>query len=148
MDSVLDELLATSENGKHVYVGEKFSVGVRFFFLTFFFVLSRSRAPTTKFYTEKLTLFFLSREKKTGRVQQAHGAPDVLHRRQPGPGRHARGNRRPEKGDFVLKEKNDRKMKEKKTHSRSNRFPLFFQNTAKSGGEVSRRGQGHHRDVL
>ena len=32
MDAVLDELLATSENGGHVYVGEKFAVGVRFFF--------------------------------------------------------------------------------------------------------------------
>jgi hypothetical protein len=29
MDAVLDELLATSENGGHVYVGEKFSLGVR-----------------------------------------------------------------------------------------------------------------------
>ena len=30
MDAVLGELLATSENGGHIYVGEKFSVGVRF----------------------------------------------------------------------------------------------------------------------
>ena len=29
MVAVLDELLATSENGGHVYVGEKFSLGVR-----------------------------------------------------------------------------------------------------------------------
>ena len=35
-DAVLDELLATSENGGHVYVGERFGVGVRFFFLSFF----------------------------------------------------------------------------------------------------------------
>lgn len=58
---MLDELLATSENGKHVYVGEKFSVGVRFFFSYFLFCsLEVSSADDKVLYRKTHALFPLS----------------------------------------------------------------------------------------
>ena len=57
MDAVLNELLATSENGRHVYVGEKFSLGVRFFIFSFFHFFP-GLSPT--FFSQKLTLFSFS----------------------------------------------------------------------------------------
>lgn len=57
----------------------------------------------------KLTLFFstcpknkTNNKNNPGSLQQAHGAPDVLHRGQPGPGRHARGDRGSQKGESLF----------------------------------------------
>lgn len=165
MDAVLDELLATSENGGHVYVGERFGVGVRFFcFLSFFTeAVERRRRRKTK---NSPTFFSASLFLKTKKTQGAFNkrmehltcfiagnlALGVMH------GAIADPKKVRESVPYFLlvffffrrRKSRERKsrVREKKTHSSLPFFPPTPTKNNKTGRTLHGRGQGDHGDVL
>lgn len=136
----------------------------------FFVFFHFSRRPSSAVVVEKrkthppfsLPLFLKKKQKNTGSLQQAHGAPHLLHRGQPRPRGHARRDRRPQKGErersiflarfFFPEEESQGREKvaseKKKTHSSLSFSPPTPTKNHKTGRALHGRGQGDHGDVL